>query len=133
MVHLIAEIRLALSWLGQPKGKLTNRSAKLLYQYTSIDNVQRKLKIEINTTEHFGVYELMDHEFAVNSSWYSGSSIVRPYQLNELIGTKLRALYQRSKGRDLFDIWYVLKMDLVDCEAVINVFNKYCDYQKLSI
>jgi predicted nucleotidyltransferase component of viral defense system len=130
---LIAEIRLALSWLGQPKGKLTNRSAKLHYQYTAIDNVQRKLKIEINTTEHFSVHELMDHEFAVNSSWYMGNSIVRTYQLNELIGTKLRALYQRSKGRDLFDIWFVLKMNLIDCAAVINVFNKYCDYQKLSV
>ncbi len=130
---LIADIRVALAWLGQPKGKLTNRSAKLLYQYTSVDNVRRKLKIEINTTEHFNVYELSDHEFILNSSWFSGSSLIRTYQLNELIGTKLRALYQRNKGRDLFDIWYVLKMNLVDCQAVVDVFNKYCGYQKLSV
>ena len=27
---------------------------------------------------------------------------------DELLGTKLRALYQRRKGRDLFDLWYAL-------------------------
>nr|WP_245529150.1 nucleotidyl transferase AbiEii/AbiGii toxin family protein [Aequorivita sublithincola] len=26
--------------------------------------------------------------------------------MNKLLGTKLRALYQRSKGRDLFDLYY---------------------------
>ena len=130
---LILEIRTALSWLGQPKGKLTNRSAKLTYQYSSIDNIQRKLKIEINTTEHFSVYDLMDYEFAIKSSWFSGKSAIKTYQLNELIGTKLRALYQRSKGRDLYDIWFVLKKELIDCEAVINIFKKYCGNEGLSI
>ena len=130
---LIAEIRTALSWLGQPKGKLTNRSAKLTYQYGSIDNIQRKLKIEINTTEHFSVYNLIDYEFAVQSSWFSGKTSIKTYHLNELIGTKLRALYQRSKGRDLYDIWFVLKNKLIDCEAVVSIFKKYCDNEGLRI
>lgn len=71
---LISEIRQALSWLGQPKSKLTNRSAKLYYKFADVDNIPRKLKIEINTTEHFNVKELIDIEFAVNNLWYSGTS-----------------------------------------------------------
>lgn len=35
----------------------------------------------------------------------AGSHFARP----ELLGTKLRALYQRKKGRDLFDLWYALR------------------------
>ena len=31
---------------------------------------------------------------------------IRTYNINELLGTKFRALYQRSKGRDLFDLDY---------------------------
>lgn len=124
---LIAEIRQALSWLGQPKGKLTNRSAKLIYQYVATDNVKRKLKIEINTTEHFSVNELVTREFSLSSSWYSGNSVIPTYDLNELMGTKLKALYQRNKGRDLFDMWFVLRNELIDCQQVVNIFHKYCE------
>ena len=42
-------------WLGDPKWKITPRSAKLIYKYESINNSASKLKIEINTTEHFQV------------------------------------------------------------------------------
>ena len=42
------------------------------------------------------------------------------------MATKLRALYQRRKGRDLFDLWYVFKNDLVDVDKVIGIFKKYC-------
>src|SRR3990167_10993406 len=45
-------------WLGEPKRKLTERSAKLIYRYPSVDGASAKLKIEINTTEHFHVHPL---------------------------------------------------------------------------
>ena len=32
------------------------------------------------------------------------------YELAELTGTKLRAVYQRRKGRDLFDLWKILTL-----------------------
>ncbi len=32
------------------------------------------------------------------------------YELAELTGTRLRAVYQRRKGRDLFDLWKILSM-----------------------
>lgn len=130
---LIAEIRQALVWLGQPKGKLTNRSAKLIYQYTASDSIERKLKIEINTTEHFSVNELVTREFDLSSSWYSGASVIPTYNLNELMGTKLKALYQRNKGRDLFDVWFVLKNELIDCQQVIEIFHKYCAHEQTEV
>ncbi len=50
----INAIRQALSsWLGEPKRKLTERGIKLVYQYESINKLPSKLKIEINTSEHF--------------------------------------------------------------------------------
>jgi predicted nucleotidyltransferase component of viral defense system len=42
--------------------------------------------------------------FQVDSSWYSGAVDVLTYEPEELLGTKLRALYHRKKGRDLFDL-----------------------------
>ncbi|OGT44383.1 MAG: hypothetical protein A3F42_07105 [Gammaproteobacteria bacterium RIFCSPHIGHO2_12_FULL_37_34] len=122
----INHIRAALdSWLGEPKRKLTERSVKLIYSYLSQENIPAKLKIEINTTEHFHIFDLVDYEFSVKSRWFSGKNLLKTYQLNELMGTKLRALYQRRKGRDLFDLWAALKNNMLDSEAVLHVFNEH--------
>src|SRR3990167_5698107 len=68
----IDSIRKALDhWLGEPKRKLTDRSAKLIYRYTAIDNTNAKLKIEINTTEHFHVLPLENRSFEMSSEWFS--------------------------------------------------------------
>src|SRR6185295_11578849 len=62
------EIRTALSWLGEPNYKSTERSIKLFYRYTAIDNSKRKLKIEINTTEHYHFRDLIDFNFSIRNS-----------------------------------------------------------------
>ena len=94
-------------WLGDPKWKITQRSAKLIYKYEAINKMPAKLKIEINTTEHFQVLPLRTEEFKVDSDWWSGNAKIATYEIDELMATKLRALYQRRRGRDLFDLWYV--------------------------
>lgn len=127
-------IRKALKpWLGDPKWKITQRSAKLIFKYETIDHSLAKLKIEINTTEHFQVLPLRKENFIMESKWFTGETNVITYEIDELIATKLRALYQRRKGRDLFDIWYVVKNELVDLEQVFKIFNKYCQYNGIQI
>jgi predicted nucleotidyltransferase component of viral defense system len=113
-------------WLKDPVWKITKRSAKLVYKYETINKLPAKLKIEINTTEHFQVLPLQKEFFTVESDWFIGSSEIVTYSIDELIATKLRALYQRRKGRDLFDLWYVAKFHLINIEQVIDIFAKYC-------
>jgi predicted nucleotidyltransferase component of viral defense system len=125
--EMLNEIRSSLSWLGDPIRKLTERSAKLFYRYIASDNTQKKLKIEINTTEHFHIFDFVDVDFSVNNSWFTGQAALRTYQLNELMGTKIRALYQRRKGRDLFDLWLVIRDNLIDPEVVLKVFLEHCN------
>ncbi|MBA3751626.1 nucleotidyl transferase AbiEii/AbiGii toxin family protein [Candidatus Dependentiae bacterium] len=123
----IDAIRAALKpWLGEPKRKLTERSAKLIYTYQAIGGEAAKLKIEINTTEHFQVLALKQELFVVESPWFQGSCSISTYELEELLATKLRALYQRRKGRDLFDMWYVLIHHKVKSDRVIEIFQHYC-------
>lgn len=116
------------SWLGKPNRNLTERSAKLIYKFESVDRITSKLKIEINTTEHFHVQKPKAVSFSMDSEWFSGNTQIITYELEELIATKLRALYQRRKGRDLFDLWLVLKQNLVDANKVIAIFKKYCSH-----
>jgi len=98
----------------------------LIYKYESINKLPTKLKIEINTTEHFQVLPLRLEKFDVQSEWFNGSADVITYEIDELMATKLRALYQRRKGRDLFDLWYVTKQKLIDLDRVFKIFVKYC-------
>jgi predicted nucleotidyltransferase component of viral defense system len=69
---------------------------------------------------------LRTEEFNVKSDWWSGNSKISTYEIDELMATKLRALYQRRKGRDLFDLWYVTKNDLINLDRVFEIFTKYC-------
>lgn len=128
---IIDSIRSSLSnWLGEPDRKITNRSAKLIYKYIDISGNKSKLKIEINTTEHINFLDLKSVPYSVNSSWYVGNTDILTYQLEELLATKLRALYQRRKGRDLFDLWLALDRNLIDVKAMLEIFLKYCQHNE---
>ncbi|MCE2928081.1 MAG: nucleotidyl transferase AbiEii/AbiGii toxin family protein [Candidatus Caenarcaniphilales bacterium] len=114
-------------WLGKPKWKVTQRSVKIYYTYPSIDNEEVKLKIEINTTEHFHLKDLQKKNFSVNSEWFSGDADILTYQLEEMMATKFKALYQRRKGRDLFDSWMMLNRELIDLSQAIQLLEEYCE------
>jgi predicted nucleotidyltransferase component of viral defense system len=49
------------------------------------------------------------------------------------MATKLRALYQRRKGRDLFDLWLVFIKKLVNIDTVVDIFQKYCASEGINI
>lgn len=49
------------------------------------------------------------------------------------MGTKFKALFQRSKGRDLFDVWYVLHNNLIDHKEVAEICMKYCSHEGVEI
>lgn len=43
------------------------------------------------------------------------------------LGTKLRALYQRKKGRDLFDLAVALEKPTVNPARIVTAFSEYMD------
>ena len=114
-------------WLGKPKWKQTTRSIRFLYRFESEDTpaLRMTLKIEINPNECFSVFGYKKIPFSVSSSWFNGTCDILTYSLDELLGTKLRALYQRKKGRDLFDLATALDNAAVDPERVITAFSEY--------
>ncbi|HEY0482920.1 MAG TPA: nucleotidyl transferase AbiEii/AbiGii toxin family protein [Kofleriaceae bacterium] len=114
-------------WLGKPQWKQSEGRVTLSYRFEAEDlpPVRLKLKIEINSREHFTVYGVKRHRFEVSSRWFSGAVDVRTYELDELLGTKLRALYQRKKGRDLFDLGLALQRGTASPDRILEVFARY--------
>ena len=117
------------SWLGTPKRNRSEGRVTLTYRMLSEEGVPLKLKIEINTREHFAILGLERRNFTVRSRWFSGSAPILTYQLDELLGTKMRALYQRKKGRDLFDLWKALTTTEAQPKRVIDCFLQYMDLE----
>lgn len=122
---IIDRVREQLSFLGKPRVKQKEHNNTIIYSVLSEDDIPIKLKIEVNTKEHFSVYGLHEILVKLDSEWGGGEALVPTYGLNELLATKLRALYQRKKGRDLFDLWYALNNANVDVEKVIRAFKYY--------
>lgn len=90
--------------------------------------VQLRLKVEINCFEHFNVMGLTKVPFRIENTWFTGEAQLTTYHFEELLGTKLRALYQRKKGRDLFDLYIALKRREVDVEKVLQCYRKYMEF-----
>ncbi len=107
------------------KQKANNNT--ILYRFTSEypPETRLRLKIEINCREHFSVLGWKEFPFEVQSEWFSGKAKVTTYDINELLGTKLRALYQRKKGRDLFDLYYANQNAKLNYSQLIECYQKY--------
>lgn len=67
----------------------------------------------------------MGRSYSIRSPWFEGRAEIQTYTLDELLATKLRALYQRRKGRDLFDLWIGLGRKAVDPQRVVEAFRRY--------
>lgn len=120
-----------LSFLGVPVVKQKANNNTLIFRLESeiAPVMPIRLKIETNCREHFSVLGWSKFPFSVDSEWYTDSCEITTYPLEELLGTKLRALYQRRKGRDLFDLFtaIITQKDL-DLDKVLACYHKYMNF-----
>lgn len=103
------------------------------YDPTSNDAALAHLKVEVNTNERKSLFPLVHVEVQVPDASGGVRDIdVVSYDLDEMLGTKLRALLQREHGRDLYDIvhaWEVAQapgaVSMVDPARVGQAFRFY--------
>ena len=127
---LLDAIRTTLDpWLGVPKRKRGSGRVTLIYRFSTTSRPVQpmRLKLEINSREHFSVLGFRHEPFEVRSPWFSGDAEISTYQLDELLGTKLRALYQRKRGRDLFDLWWAKDHPEFHSERIVKCFQQYLE------
>ncbi len=127
---IMERLKQVVTFFEEPRRtQVKGHGAKALYRFTSeYEGIRLRLKLEINCKEHFNVMDWVGFPFEVESGWFSGSARIRTYNINELLGTKLRALYQRSKGRDLFDLDYSRLNMEIDIDQVVHCFKEYITF-----
>ena len=131
----IDAIRAALSWLGVPARKVAAHSLHLNYRFhpEAAPEERLLLKVEMNTREHANLMRLQEMPFSVRNAWYSGDCQISTFAPEELFGTKLRALLQRRKNRDLFDLHHGLRLLGLDARLVIKAFDHYLGLEGVAI
>jgi predicted nucleotidyltransferase component of viral defense system len=141
--HIRRAIRRVLAdVLGKPKAsvwgtlKLAIRNAvqpsrvlRMTYSLPSIIEPGRMLDIvvEANVTERRPHLAVVEIPFSFPFRDQPVQTRIKGYDIHEMLGTKMRAMFQRKRGRDLFDLyWALTKSPIpVDPSGIIESFQHY--------
>ncbi len=78
--------------------------------------------------------DLYSNDLLAQELTFRGKTELLTYETEELLATKVRALYQRKKGRDLFDLSEALSaMPDLDTQAIVDCFLRYMEHDGLRI
>ena len=125
----IGDILTQLKGLGEILGYRVNtrigKYPKVFWKGAAESGQPIKIKIEINTYERTPALPLITIRHNVDTGFYASGAEVKVFRAEELVATKIRALYQRSKGRDLFDLWLALETLGLEPARIIDAFEPY--------
>jgi len=124
-------------WLGRANFDQSQVAPKLRFRTPAEDpaaTAQIRLKVEINTAETQAYDAPQAVPFRVDNPWFAGEADVATFSREEMLATKLRALLQRNKGRDLFDLAHALDVfDGLNAERVVACFGQYLNRSQVRI
>ena len=106
-----------------------SRVLRLTYSIPSVSEPGTNLDIvvEANATERNPHRKILKIPFEFKYRDSSTKASLNGYDLHEMLGTKMRALFQRRRGRDLFDLFWALTRasPAADPALVVDSFRHY--------
>lgn len=95
--------------------------------------LMRVLRVETNVSERRPHLELMHPQFQFTFRNETLATPLISFHLNEMLATKMRALFQRRKGRDLFDLQLAVLRGapaVLSVDTVVAAFQYYMRAEK---
>lgn len=106
-----------------------SRVLRMTYSVPAASEPGRALNlvVEANVTERTPHRPIVEVPFEFRFRDAAVGVRVNGYDIHEMLGTKLRALFQRKRGRDLFDLFWALTKSQPPVEplAIIESFEHY--------
>jgi predicted nucleotidyltransferase component of viral defense system len=114
-------------WLGDPEYSRSQVAPALRYKVTAEDgSATIRLKVEINEVEITPLDPPQALAFKVDNPWFSGGAYIPTFSTEEVLATKMRALLQRDKGRDLVDLAHALEIfPKLNAQRTVDMFVEY--------
>jgi predicted nucleotidyltransferase component of viral defense system len=116
-------------WLGRATSERSETAVKLKFRAPAEDGTgDIRVKIEINTREIETFDTPQAIPYRVENPWYEGSADIATFSREELLATKLCALLQRNKGRDLLDLFQALEtFEPLNNPRIVECFRLYVE------
>ena len=96
------------AWLALRNASKRSKILSIKFKFIPVGlNRFETIKVDINLNEHAALYPLVHVNFeSLDDEGELVMAQAISYDINEMLGTKTRALMQRQQGRDLFDLWF---------------------------
>jgi predicted nucleotidyltransferase component of viral defense system len=130
------------AWLALRNAMKPSKILRTAYKFVPLGLMREEtIKVEVNLNEHASLYPLVDVEIGLlNDDGELVFASVRSYDINEMLGTKTRALMQRHQGRDLFDLCHAWQQSqqggtkyVVDGVRTMEAFEWYLEQENTQI
>jgi predicted nucleotidyltransferase component of viral defense system len=114
-------------WLGDPEYLRSPVAPALRYTVAAEDgSANIRLKVEINEVEIQPFDPARSIAFKIDNPWFSGAADIPTFSTEEVLATKMRALLQRNKGRDLIDLGHALDIfPKLNAQRTVDMFGEY--------
>ncbi len=122
------------AWLALRNASKRSKILSIKFKFIPIGLSRfETIKVDINLNEHAALYPLVKVNFqSLDDDGERVTAQAISYDINEMLGTKTRALMQRQQGRDLFDLWFAWHQSLagatpytVDGKRAMQAFEWY--------
>ena len=119
--------KILVPWLGRPRFDQSDVAPKIRFRVQPEgEGAPIRIKIEINTREREAYDPPVAKPFRVENPWFAGEAAIPTFSIEEMLATKLRALLQRNKGRDLVDLSHALEVSPdLSAVRVVELLGRY--------
>ena len=134
---ILDQLRVVLEpWLGRAQFDQSPVAPKFRFRVDAEDGsgVPIRLKVEINTREIDAYDPPQTLPLRIDNPWFARLAAIPTFSREEMLATKLRALLQRDKGRDLYDLSHALDVfHGLHVDRVTEMFGRYLQFAGQSI
>ncbi len=109
--------------------KKNNYEILFLYESQTAKN-PGKVKIEISDREDFSILGYTQKPIHLDNTCFLSDIMMNTYNINEILSQKTRALYQRDKGRDLYDLYVSRLHPDFDMKKIAQCFIRHMTVKK---
>lgn len=89
-----------------------------------------KIKIDITTSEHEKIFLPVKFKEIIHPYSDELKGEIKVYALEEIMAEKIRSLFQRTRPRDLYDVWFLF--DRVNWQEVVKILPEKFAFKKVS-
>jgi len=102
-------------------------SFDIYFRITGVTGSPIKIKLDITKNKNERIIDKLAQKVIKHSYSDKLNKKVLAYSLDEIFAEKTRALFERTRPRDLYDVWYL--KDIVEPDK--DLFKKKCEFKNL--